>query len=200
MDTRPPSAKNQAATHNYRYVVTYGESVGNESLPDIQALAPPRPKLSVEGWLLTSWALGSIALFGLLLIRWRQAAVQIRQAEAAPAALNELVHSVQNQAKYRRSLRVRLVNRTMSPAVCGFFRPTILLPQMLVEKLEPAKLRAVLLHELIHLRRGDVWVNCGQALLQILYWWHPLVWLANARIRRVREEAVDDAVMTQLRK
>ena len=60
-------------------------------------------------------------------------------------------------------------------------------------------MRAVLLHELIHLRRRDVWVNFLQALLQIFYWWHPLVWLANARIRRVREEAVDDAVMLALR-
>ncbi|MCX6928460.1 MAG: hypothetical protein NT154_35415, partial [Verrucomicrobia bacterium] len=50
-----------------------------------------------------------------------------------------------------------------------------------------------------HLRRGDVWVNCAQALVQILYWWHPLLWLANARIRRVREEAVDDAVMLALK-
>ncbi len=57
----------------------------------------------------------------------------------------------------------------------------------------------MLLHEAIHLRRGDVWVNCAQALLQIVYWWHPLLWLANARIRRVREEAVDDAVMLALR-
>jgi beta-lactamase regulating signal transducer with metallopeptidase domain len=38
----------------------------------------------------------------------------------------------------------------------------------------------------------------SQALLQIVYWWHPLLWLANSRIRNAREEAVDDAVMTAL--
>jgi hypothetical protein len=65
----------------------------------------------------------------------------------------------------------------------------ILLPRSLADHLPPAQLRAVLLHELVHLRRGDVWVNCLQALVQILYWWHPLLWLANARIRRVREDA-----------
>ena len=83
--------------------------------------------------------------------------------------------------------------------MCGLFRPVILLPRSLAEQLPPAQLRAVLLHELFHLRRGDVWVNCAQALLQIVYWWHPLLWLANARIRRVREEAVDDAVMLALK-
>jgi beta-lactamase regulating signal transducer with metallopeptidase domain len=96
-------------------------------------------------------------------------------------------------------LRLRLTDHPQSPAVCGLFRPVILLPRLLAERLPPAQLRAVLLHELLHLRRGDVWVNCAQALLQIVYWWHPLLWLANARIRRVREEAVDDAVMLALK-
>jgi beta-lactamase regulating signal transducer with metallopeptidase domain len=95
-------------------------------------------------------------------------------------------------------LRLRLTDHPQSPAVCGLFRPVILLPRSLAERLPPAQLRAVLLHELLHLRRGDVWVNFVQALLQIAYWWHPLLWLANARIRRVREEAVDDAVMLAL--
>src|SRR4029077_3963657 len=91
------------------------------------------------------------------------------------------------------------VEGTMSPAVCGLFRPVILLPRALAERLSPAQLRVVLLHEIFHLRRGDVWVNCAQSLLQIVYWWHPLLWVANARIRRVREEAVDDVVMLTLR-
>ena len=101
--------------------------------------------------------------------------------------------------EWRRPARIRLTDRPQSPAVCGLFCPVILLPRALADHLPPAQLRAVLLHELVHLRRGDVWVNCLQALVQILYWWHPLFWLANARIRRVREEAVDDAVMLALR-
>lgn len=94
--------------------------------------------------------------------------------------------------------QIRLVRDSISPAVCGLFRPVILLPQALAERLSPEQLRAVLLHELIHLRRRDVWMNCFQTFLQIAYWWHPLLWLANARIRRLREESVDDAVMLAL--
>ena len=96
-------------------------------------------------------------------------------------------------------VQVKLTANSMSPAVCGLFRPAILIPQSLAENFSDEQLRAVLLHELIHLRRRDVWLNFVQALLQIFYWWHPLLWLANARIRRVREEAVDDAVMLALR-
>ncbi len=113
-------------------------------------------------------------------------------------AWNRLIDSAR-LTRLRPGIRLKLTEDSMSPAVCGLFRPVILLPQSLVEKLSAGQLRAVLLHEAIHLRRGDVWVNCAQALLQIIYWWHPLFWLANARIRRVREEAVDDAVMLALR-
>ena len=101
-------------------------------------------------------------------------------------------------ASFNRIATAQANRQPQSPAVCGLFRPVILLPRSLAEQLPPAQLRAVLLHELLHLRRGDVWVNCAQALLQIAYWWHPLLWFANARIRRVREEAVDDAVMLAL--
>jgi Zn-dependent protease with chaperone function len=99
----------------------------------------------------------------------------------------------------RPTIPVRLTDAAMSPAVCGLFRPVILLPRKLVGKLSREQLGTVLLHELIHLHRRDLWVNCVQTLLQIAAWWHPLLWLANARIRRVREEAVDEAVACALR-
>ncbi len=99
----------------------------------------------------------------------------------------------------RPTIAVHLTDTAMSPAVCGLFRPVILLPSALVAKLTTEQLGTVLLHELIHLRRRDLWVNCAQTLLQIAAWWHPLLWVANARIRRVREEAVDEAVACALR-
>ncbi len=102
-------------------------------------------------------------------------------------------------AETRPTLAVRLTDTAMSPAVCGLFRPVILLPRKLVNRLTEEQLRSVLLHELVHLRRHDLGVNCLQTLLQIVAWWHPLLWVANARIRRVREEAVDEAVACALR-
>src|SRR5438034_9907891 len=85
-----------------------------------------------------------------------------------------------------------------TPAVCGLWRPVILVPHELADKLSALQLRAALLHELAHIKRGDVLVHYAQTLLQILYWWHPLLWLANARIRHAREQAVDETVMVAL--
>jgi hypothetical protein len=134
-----------------------------------------------------------------LTLRWRQVVGDVKCATPVPAWLGELFDEVKYSTSLRCTVHLRWTDQAMSPAVCGLFRPVILLPQSLVQKLPPAQLRAVLLHELTHLRRGDVWMNCAQALAQIVYWWHPLLWFANARIRRVREEAVDDTVMLALR-
>jgi beta-lactamase regulating signal transducer with metallopeptidase domain/transcriptional/translational regulatory protein YebC/TACO1 len=192
----PPPPKPPA----HAFVVTYGNAVvPNLSLPRTPPVfvPPPRPPMSAAAWTLVACGGISAGLLAWLLIRWGQVAQKVRRA-TVPEKLTAVSDEARDLAGLRSAIRLKLTDGAMSPAVCGLFRPVILLPKSLVEKLSPEQLGAVLLHELIHLRRGDVWLNCLQALLQIVYWWHPLLWLANARIRRVREEAVDDAVMLAL--
>jgi beta-lactamase regulating signal transducer with metallopeptidase domain len=180
-------------------VVTQDNLATPQFNPPMPLPAPaPCPPLTLAGWGLLMAAAGSLGLLLFLGLRYAQVLRLGRLAEEAPE-LEQLMTEARQLAGLRVWVRVKISPDTMSPAVCGLFRPVILLPQSLVEILSPEQVRAVLVHELMHVRRGDVWVNCAQGLLQIVYWWHPLVWLANARIRRVREEAVDDAVMVALR-
>jgi len=192
----PPPA---AAKAEVRYTVTYDNAPLPELPPaPLPAYVPPNPVMNFAAWLLIVSTLTSLTLFCWMLIRWWQVTRQVRQAKTCER-LVALAAEAQIVVGIKAKVPVKLTVNAMSPAVCGLFRPAILIPQSLAENFSDEQLRAVLLHELIHLRRRDVWVNFLQALLQILYWWHPLVWLANARIRRVREEAVDDAVMLALR-
>jgi len=196
-----PSVATPAKPHVTKFVVSYGAdaapSLPTQPIPVFTP--PPRPLMSAPAWTILVWSTISLGLLVWLTARWRQVVRDVKCATSAPAWLNELFDEAKDMIGLRRLVRLRLTDQAMSPAVCGLFRPAILLPQSLVEKLPPAQLRAVLLHELTHLRRCDVWMNCVQALVQIVYWWHPLLWLANARIRRIREEAVDDTVMLTLR-
>lgn len=181
------------------YTVTYDQEPLPEP-PQISrpAFTLPKPAMTKAAWLLAISASASVALLFWMLIRWWQIARLARRA-ATSERLTALADEARRSIGMKNRVPVRLTAKTMSPAVCGLFRPTILIPQSLAAEFADEQLRAVLLHELIHLRRCDVWLNFFQTLLQIGYWWHPLVWLANARIRRVREEAVDDAVMLALR-
>ncbi|MBN2182618.1 MAG: DUF4440 domain-containing protein, partial [Sedimentisphaerales bacterium] len=98
----------------------------------------------------------------------------------------------------RRNIRLRLSHNVTSPAVCGLFNPVILIPKTLLEQISRDKLRAVLIHELAHIKRGDLWINCIQTFLQIAYFYNPFVWLVNLIVRRIREQAVDEMALVTL--
>jgi hypothetical protein len=74
----------------------------------------------------------------------------------------------------------------------------ILVPVGLLQSLAPEARVHVLLHELGHLRRRDLWVQGLFKLALALHWWNPLVWLADRLARADREVACDDWVLRRL--
>lgn len=82
------------------------------------------------------------------------------------------------------------------PALMGWYRPVLLWPQEL--QLEDEQLRMVFLHELAHVRRGDVLANWLLIVVRAVHWWNPVYWVAARRYRSLREQACDAFVIEQL--
>jgi len=80
------------------------------------------------------------------------------------------------------------------PMAWGILRPVAILPEA-ARRWPSQRLRAVLLHELIHLRRHDLPAQMAAQAACCLYWFHPLAWLAARQLRKERERACDDAVI-----
>jgi TonB family protein len=80
------------------------------------------------------------------------------------------------------------------PVVAGLLRPVILLPRG-AEGWPQERLEAALRHERAHLRRNDLWTLLLSHLSCAVYWFHPLVWMVAAQLRREQEQACDDAVL-----
>ena len=78
------------------------------------------------------------------------------------------------------------------PALVGFFRPKIFLPYSMAKTWTAKEIRPILVHELVHIKRHDQLFNWIQIFVQIIYFFHPLVWYANWRARHYREESCDD--------
>jgi beta-lactamase regulating signal transducer with metallopeptidase domain len=164
----------------------------------LKTATPAHPKLELAGGLLLVWVVGCGAWAIWVLVRSRGVARQVRDSDEAPEALQALLAETAAGLGLRLKLpRLCLTDTAQGPALCGLFRPVILLPRGLSEQIEAESLRQVLRHELIHLQRWDLAWNLLQVSVQIAWWWNPLVWFANARIRSLREAAVDEAVMLE---
>lgn len=88
-----------------------------------------------------------------------------------------------------------LISDTASmPFVAGVIRPAVVVPAAAREWSEDRR-RAVLLHELAHVRRQDLAVNLAGRLACAVWWFHPLVRIAAKRMRLESERACDDLVL-----
>ena len=85
-----------------------------------------------------------------------------------------------------------------SPMVAGATKPYILFPAGIIGKLSQAELRFILLHELAHLQRRDLYMNWMMSLLAIIHWFNPMIWYAFYKMRQDRELACDAYVLSVL--
>lgn len=87
--------------------------------------------------------------------------------------------------------RVVVLPGLESAFVCGPLRPVLALPGRPVDD-------KVLLHELLHLRHGDVWAGVGVCALRCLHWCNPLIWYCCDRMQNDCEALCDQRVLERL--
>ena len=83
----------------------------------------------------------------------------------------------------------------VEPGVLGIFRPSLLLPAGITDRLTPPQLGAILEHEICHVRRYDNLTAAIHMLVEAVFWFYPLVWLIRGRLVEERELACDEAVL-----
>lgn len=154
--------------------------------------------ISLPAVLLLCWVAGVI-LLSLYLARrvWFVMKLTV-SATDCDGAIGNLVEQCRSSIGLGTSVRVRVSSEIVSPSVCGVIRPVILLPKHVAGTFSVEQLRPILIHELMHIKRCDIFVNFAQTLLHIFYFYNPLLWAANAIVRRIREQAVDEAVLVAL--
>jgi hypothetical protein len=83
----------------------------------------------------------------------------------------------------------------IAPGVFGVIRPVLLLPDGIANELAAAEFKAILAHELCHVRRRDNLVTMMHMVVEAVFWFHPLVWWLGGRLIDERERACDEEVM-----
>jgi TonB family protein len=138
-----------------------------------------RSSTDLRAWAVGIWAAG--AAFGIfqMLLAW---------AALARVRRNARLLCVEEGAEVVAAPGVGM------PMTFGVFRPTVLLPED-ADEWSPERFRIVLLHELGHVRRGDVAAHLVARTAFSLYWWNPLAWHAWRQFLKERERATDDLVL-----
>ncbi|PRC90901.1 M56 family metallopeptidase [Solimicrobium silvestre] len=81
------------------------------------------------------------------------------------------------------------------PALVGILRPKIVVPGDFASRYTAIEQVLILAHERQHRQRGDNWANAMCALLQSVFWFHPLIHFCAARFRFDQELACDALVI-----
>ncbi len=97
-----------------------------------------------------------------------------------------------------RALRIGELDALATPAVVGLLRPTLLLPRGWLARRPTRQDEHALLHELAHLKRGDLWYDELWSLLRAALWFHPLAWIAVERLHALSELQCDQTVARAL--
>jgi beta-lactamase regulating signal transducer with metallopeptidase domain len=134
------------------------------------------------------WMTGGFAMLSRLISRIRR---ELREAQALASLSNVGLTS----EFLAHGIPVSFGDRQSGPAVRGVLYPRILLPVGIDRLLNPREFHAVLIHELAHARRRDNLIRLLYEASLCALWFHPLMWLAGARIGLYRELSCDESVI-----
>ena len=155
--------------------------VQGPSFPNVSAVGLAAvPAVDYSTVLLIIWGVGCGVVLLSWFIRWRRIRRTVSSAE--PLSLEA-------------PIPLRESRTPMEPGLVGIWRPVVLLPTGLADRLTPAEMRGILVHELCHYRRRDNLTSAVHMLVEALFWFYPPIWWLGARLIAERERACDEAVL-----
>ncbi|MBL7977110.1 MAG: hypothetical protein JNN12_02130 [Bacteroidetes Order II. Incertae sedis bacterium] len=192
-DPVPPSA--QATT----VPTPAPETQAAASLPTNHLFAtPPRTDVTSLIWIIGSLGLGMLLLFQMGKFVYETALLR-RFRRGLKVSLHpdfqDMLSALSQQLGIRQN-RVMLatIPTETVPMTFGWRRPMIVLPASLLEK--PLEAEMAIFHELVHIRRHDFVWNWVERVLNLAFWFHPLMYLIRNRIAQTREQVCDTTVLS----
>jgi bla regulator protein blaR1 len=142
------------------------------------------------------WVCGMVTVLLIWCTRWRKVYGALRRAVPVKSGREfELLRRLETLAKVRRQIPMLRSVDMMEPGIFGIFHPLMLWPERLSERLETEHIEGILAHELVHVRRHDNLTAAIHMLVEIVFWFHPMVWWIESRMLQERERACDEAVV-----
>lgn len=174
------------------------ESSASRSNGDVDASAAAAPRLSSGAVGCIAWGVGAAMLACSLMWRYGRLIREVqRVAVDVPGDLQREVAELAARLGLSRPPCIYLTTADIGPAVAGVFSSKLILPAQLWRTMSPSDRSMVLTHELLHLARRDPLAAALQICVQIVWWFHPAVWLASRQFAAARELCCDAELLSR---
>ncbi len=158
---------------------------------------PPASAAVVSSWSVKQklsflWLCGAAAVISVMVVLHLRLQRRIRKdASEAFREVSTILDEACRLAHVRNIPRLLVTDAVRAPSLFGILRPVILLPKQVAAGKDAAALKLILLHELAHLKRHDLWAQILSSCVIALHWFNPIVWMAARRLRAEAEMAAD---------
>lgn len=171
-------------------------SMKSESQPP-SIVATPKPRLHLTSWLLLGWLIAVLCCLARLGLHWRDVRrMAAKQAVVTDQPSQALVTRLARQMRLRRIPKIFTLAGHRSPFLMGIRQPAIVIPSSILEDCDTVDLETILSHELAHCKRHDLVWNWLPRIVEMTFFFHPLLWLARRNWLLTQEMAADELALS----
>ena len=154
------------------------------------------PSVNWTPILLGVWAMGVVIFAAYHLYMQRRMSQTLRRKSvSADLSILSQARQCAVQLNLKTLPAIRQVKGHAGPMVCHVFNPVIYLPQDFQQDFTPDQQAYVLMHELAHIKRRDLWAAWLGLIVQAVNWPNPIVYMAMKKFRSDQEAACDITVL-----
>jgi len=144
------------------------------------------------------WFLGVLILTVITVIVNKRFSNNIGHAVVTDQSLLTAFNKLKVELKIKAEIPLYKSRQVNSPSLLGIFHPRLLLPIGIEQTFSLEQVNHIFLHELIHFKRKDVWINWLTQVLMVIHWFNPLIWYAFYRMREDQEISCDALVTSRI--
>ncbi len=145
------------------------------------------------------WLCGILLLSIRMLVNISGMNREIKRHGNEPSShIREMLSLCRKELGIKEEIKAFMLPNLTTPALTVGLRPKIILPADIHNCLSNEQLMLVIKHEIMHYKRRDHLIVLLLRILEIIYWFNPVIWLMSRYFSRDMESACDSMVVSDL--
>jgi beta-lactamase regulating signal transducer with metallopeptidase domain len=161
---------------------------------DIGTVVPSTAAWGILDYAFLIWLIGAVCFLGWHLFRHIRFMSMVRRwsENVTDSDILMTFNDVKNELGVGSNIKLMTCACIKTPMMIGFLSPTVLLPRF---EIPSDELHSILKHELIHLKRHDLWFKALMLITLSLHWYNPIVHLMLKLAMDLCEISCDECVL-----